>query len=70
MIKEEKQEVLIGNITIHQSIRLGKCSSSSSPSPDRNHKRRTGVDELRGEMNHFKPPNFDGEHKKDEYVET
>jgi hypothetical protein len=46
-----------------------KEHSSSSPSPVRKHK-RSGVDELRGEMNKIKPPTFDGEHKKDEYVET
>jgi len=28
------------------------------------------VDELKGEMNNIKPPTFDGENKKDEYVET
>jgi hypothetical protein len=28
------------------------------------------VDELKGEMNKIKPPTFDGEHKKDEYVEA
>jgi hypothetical protein len=28
------------------------------------------VDELKGEMNKIKPPTFDGEHKKDEYVDT
>jgi hypothetical protein len=28
------------------------------------------VDELKGEMNKVKPPTFDGEHKKDEDVET
>jgi hypothetical protein len=28
------------------------------------------VDELKGEMNNIKPPTFDGEHKKDEDVET
>jgi hypothetical protein len=28
------------------------------------------VDELKGEMNKIKPPTFDGEHKKDEDVET
>jgi hypothetical protein len=43
--------------------------SSSSPSPTKNH-RRSGVDELKGEMNKFKPPTFDGEHKKEEDVET
>jgi hypothetical protein len=26
MVKEEKQEVLIGNIITHQSIHLGKCA--------------------------------------------
>ena len=43
--------------------------SSSSPSPVRKH-RRSGVDELKGKMNKIKPPTFDGEHKKDEDVET
>jgi hypothetical protein len=28
------------------------------------------VDELKGEMNKIKPPTFDGEHKKEEDVET
>jgi hypothetical protein len=43
--------------------------NSSSPSPTRKH-RRSEVDELKGEMNKIKPPTFDGEHKKDEDVET
>jgi hypothetical protein len=42
---------------------------NSSPSLVRKH-RRSGVDELRGEMNKIKPPTFDGEHKKDEDAET
>ena len=46
-----------------------KAHNSSSPSPVRKHK-GFGVDELRGEMNKIKPPTFDGEHKKDENVET
>jgi hypothetical protein len=28
------------------------------------------VDELKGEMNNIKPPKFDGEHQKEEDVET
>jgi hypothetical protein len=47
-----------------------KARSSSSPSHVRKHKRRNGVDRLQGEMNKIKPPTFDGEQKKDEYVET
>jgi hypothetical protein len=43
--------------------------SSSSPSPTRKH-RRSGMDELKGEMNKIKPPTFDGEHQKEEDVET
>jgi hypothetical protein len=70
MRKEEKQEVLIGIITHSPKNSFRKVHSSSSPSPVRNHKRRTGVDELQGEMNKIKPPTFDGEHKKDEDVET
>jgi hypothetical protein len=41
----------------------------SSPSPVRKHN-RSGVDELRGEMNKIKPPTFDGQHKKDEDAKT
>jgi hypothetical protein len=37
-----------------------------SISPVRKHKRRSGVDELQGEMNKIRPPIFDDEHKKDE----
>jgi hypothetical protein len=43
--------------------------SSSSPSPTRKH-RKSGKDELKGEMNKIKPPTFDGEHKKEEDAET
>jgi hypothetical protein len=46
-----------------------EAHSSSSPSPIRKH-RRSGVDELKGEMNKIKPPTFDGEHKKEEEAET
>ena len=35
--------------------------SSSSPYPIKKHM-RSGVDELKGEMNKIKPPMFDGEH--------
>jgi hypothetical protein len=42
--------------------------SSSSSSPTRKH-RKSGKDELKGEMNKIKPPTFDGEHKKEEDVE-
>jgi hypothetical protein len=43
--------------------------NNSSPSPVRKHK-RSRVDEVQEEMNKIKPPMFDGEHKKDEDVET
>ena len=43
--------------------------SSSSSSPTRKH-RKTGRDELKGEINNIKPPTFDGEHKKEEDAET
>jgi hypothetical protein len=41
----------------------------SSLSPTRKHQ-RSRVDELKGEMNKIKPPTFNGEHKKEEDVET
>jgi len=47
-----------------------RARSSSILSPIMKHKRRYEVDELQGEMNKIKPPTFDGEHKKDEDVET
>ena len=43
--------------------------SRSSPYPTRKHK-RSGVDELKGEMNKINPPMFDGEHKKEKDFET
>jgi hypothetical protein len=46
-----------------------EARSSSSASPTRKHQ-RSGVDELKGEMNKIKPPTFDGDHKKEEDVET
>jgi hypothetical protein len=46
-----------------------RAHNKSSPSHVRKHK-RSGVDELRGEMNKIKPPTFDGEQKKDEYDEA
>jgi hypothetical protein len=52
-----------------QSHSKRRAHNSSSPSPTRKH-RRSGVDELKGEMNKIKPPTFDGEHKKEEDDET
>jgi hypothetical protein len=46
-----------------------EAHTSSSPPPTRKH-RRSGVDELKGEMNKIKPPTFYGEHKKEEDAET
>ena len=46
-----------------------RAHSISSPFPTIKH-RRSGVDELKGEMNKIKPPMFDGEHKKEEDVKT
>jgi hypothetical protein len=46
-----------------------KAQSSSSPFPTKKHM-RFGVDEMKGEMNKINPPTFDGEHKKEEDVET
>jgi hypothetical protein len=46
-----------------------KTHNSSSPSPTRKHQ-KSGREELKGEMNKSKPLAFDGEHKKEEDVET
>jgi hypothetical protein len=55
----------------HHSLRHSnkRSHNNSIPSPVTKHK-RSGVDEVRGEMNKIKPPTFDGEHKKDEDAET
>jgi hypothetical protein len=45
-----------------------KTHSSSSPSPTRKH-RKSGKEELKGDMNKIKPLTFDGEHKKEEDAE-
>jgi hypothetical protein len=47
-----------------------RSPSSSIPSPVRKHKKRSGVDELQGEMNKIEPPTFYGENEKDEDAET
>ena len=46
-----------------------EAHSSSSPSPTIK-KRRSRLNELKGEMNKIKPIMFDGEHNKEEDVET
>jgi hypothetical protein len=47
-----------------------RAHNSAIPSPVRKQNKKYGVDEHQGEMNKIKPPTFDGEHKKDEDVET
>jgi hypothetical protein len=47
-----------------------RACNNSSMSPVRKYKKKSGVDEIQGEMNKIKPPNFDGEHKKDEDAKT
>jgi hypothetical protein len=68
---EEKREVKNASRHHHHSHKHSHKSAGniSSLSPVKRYK-RSGVDELRGEMNKIKPPTFDGEHKKDEDVET
>jgi hypothetical protein len=69
-MRGEEQEVLADITIILQGIQLREHTEVPSPSPVRKHKKRSGVDELQGEMNKIKPPTFDGEHKKDEDAET
>jgi hypothetical protein len=68
---EEKGEVKSASRNHHHPHRHShkREGNISSLSPIKRYK-RSGVDELRGEMNKIKPPTFDGEHKKDEDVET
>jgi hypothetical protein len=46
-----------------------EAHSSSSPYPTRKHMKYR-VDELKGEMKNIKPPAFNGEHRKEEDIET
>jgi hypothetical protein len=68
---EEKGKVKSASRHHHHPQRHShkRAGNNSSLSPVRRYK-RSGVDELRGEMNKIKPPTFDGEHKKDEDAET
>jgi hypothetical protein len=68
---EEKREVESASRHHHHPHRHShkRAGNNSSLSPVRRYK-RSGVDELRGEMNKIKPPTFDGKHNKDEDVET
>jgi hypothetical protein len=68
---DEKRKSRSLNKHHHHSLRHSnkREDNNSSPSPVKKHK-RSGLDELRGEMNKIKPPTFDGEHKKDEDTET
>jgi hypothetical protein len=60
------------NIHLHHSPRHStrRACSISSPSHVRKHKKKSGVDELQGEMIKIKTPTFDSEQKKDEDAET
>jgi hypothetical protein len=62
---QEKGRSRIGRKHHHHSKRHynRRAHRNSSPSPARKHN-RSGVDELKGEMNKIKPPSFDGEHKR------
>jgi hypothetical protein len=68
---KEKGKSRSGSKHHHHSQRKSKrrAHRNSSTSPSRKNK-RSGVDELKGEMNKIKPPYFDGEHKKDEDAKT
>jgi hypothetical protein len=58
---DEKRRTKSGSRPYHHSQRNSnrRAHRNSSPSPVRKH-RRSGVDELKGEMNKIKPPTFDG----------
>jgi hypothetical protein len=68
-----ERKIILRSISRHHRRSLKQSNkeahSISSPSPTKNH-RRSEVDELKGEMNKIKPPTFDGEHQKEEDVET
>jgi hypothetical protein len=68
---DEKRRTKIVSRHHYHSLRHSnkRAHNNSSPSPIRKHK-RSGVDEIQGEMKKIKPPKFDGDQKKDEDAET
>ena len=68
---DEKRRTRSVRRHLHHSLSHSnkRAHKKSSPSPIQKNK-RSGVDELREEMNKIKPPTFDGEKKKDEDAET
>jgi hypothetical protein len=71
MSPDEERRERSGNKHQHHSQRHSKKTphSSSSLCPTRKHT-KSEVDELKGEMNKIKPLTFDGDHQKDENVDT
>jgi hypothetical protein len=71
--KYSKEKIKSKSVSRHQnhSPRHSnrRASNNSNISPFKRYK-RSGVDELRGEMNKIKPPTFDGEHKEVEDAKT
>lgn len=49
---------------------FGGPMSSPKVSPSRHQQRRLEKEELQGEFKKLNPPTFDGENKKDKYVES
>jgi hypothetical protein len=67
---EKRRTISVSRHHHHSPRHSNKNKNNNSiPSPIRRH-RKSGVYDLRGQMNKIKPPTFDGEHKNDEYVET
>jgi hypothetical protein len=68
-LREKEDRGVVADIVVApQSIPIRKHTVVlDHPLPENT---RSGVDELKGEMNKIKPPTFDGEHKKEEDVET
>jgi hypothetical protein len=66
---EKKRETSVSRHHHHSPRYYNKRAHNISSSSLVKKNKRSGVDELRGEMNKIKPPTFDGEHKKDEDAE-
>jgi hypothetical protein len=70
-IPEKKGRSRSGSRNHHHSQKNShRREHNNSSTPTINKHRRYGVDDLKGEMNKINPPTFDGEHNKDEDVET
>jgi hypothetical protein len=69
-LREEEDRGVVADMTISPQRILARRHIVVQARPLPKNIEKSGRDELKGEINKIKPPTFDGEHKKEEDVET